>query len=189
MSRLVVPVTDRDHMRGTPEAPAVLVEYGDYECPHCAAAQPIVDSICTMLNKNVCYVFRHFPLNAVHPHAQHAAEAAEAAAAQQMFWPMHELLFEQQEALDDASLLAYAAELGLDVERFGTELASGVYGQRVREDFLGGVRSGVNGTPSFFINGLRYDGSYHLESLFAAVRQAAMVNTPLGGARRAKTHP
>jgi protein-disulfide isomerase len=174
MSRLRVPVTARDHTRGGGlDAAVVLVEYGDYECPYCAAAQPMVDNICTMLSDRMCYAFRHFPLSSVHPHAQQAAEAAEAAGAQFAFWPMHELLFEQQDALDESSLLEYADELGLDLARFGRELLTHAHEQRVRQDFMGGVRSGVNGTPTFFINGLRYDGRYDLDSMFAAVRQAA----------------
>jgi protein-disulfide isomerase len=175
MSRLRVPVTQADHTRGgAPDsAAAVLVEYGDYECPHCAAAQPIVDNICTMLGERLCYAFRHFPLSTIHPHALHAAEAAEAAGAQFAFWPMHELLFEQQDALDDGALLEYADELGLDVARFGHELMTHVHEPRVRQDFMGGVRSGVNGTPTFFIDGLRYNGPYDLTSLFAAIQQAA----------------
>jgi protein-disulfide isomerase len=179
VSRLRVPLTNRDHSRGGGlDAPAVLVEYGDYECPACAAMQPIVDNVGMMLGERMCYVFRHFPLSTIHPHAEHAAEAAEAAAAQFTFWPMHALLFEQQDALDDASLLEYADELGLDVVRFGRELVEHEHAARVRADFMGGVRSGVNGTPTFFINGLRYDGPHSLEALFAAVRGAAAAKAP-----------
>ena len=123
----------------------------------------------------MCFVFRHFPLTQIHPHAEHAAEAAEAAGAQGKFWQMHDTLFEHQHALDDAHLVRYAAELKLDVDRFERELAEHVYANRVREDFLSGVRSGVNGTPTFFINGLRYDGSYDLEMLLAAI-ELAMVS-------------
>jgi protein-disulfide isomerase len=172
MSKLRVPVNGLDHMRGSLRAPVSLVEYGDYECPHCAAAQPIVDKVWQVFADSLCYVFRHFPLATVHPHAQHAAEAAEAAADQGAFWPMHELLFEQQEALDDGSLLEYAEELGLDVRRFGHELLTQVHAPRVRRDFMGGVRSGVNGTPTFFVNGVRHDGAYDFVSLTSAVRLA-----------------
>jgi protein-disulfide isomerase len=173
VSRLRIPVTERDHLRGSLRAAAVvLLEYGDYECPHCAAAQPMIDTLSVMLGDRLCVAFRHFPLSQVHPHAQHAAEAAEAADAQSMFWPMHELLFEQR-LLDDSSLLEYADELGLDVERFASELRAGVHEPRVREDFMSGVRSGVNGTPAFFINGARYDGSHDLQSLLSALQQAA----------------
>jgi protein-disulfide isomerase len=173
VSRLRVPVGERDHMRGSLQrAAVVLVEYGDYECPHCAAAQPVVDQLSVMLGEELCTVFRHFPLTELHPHALRAAEAAEAAGAQGAFWPMHELLFARQPMFDDASLGEYADELGLDVARFTTELLTGVHEPRVRKDFMGGVRSGVNGTPTFFINGARHDGSYALPALLAAVKAA-----------------
>ena len=175
MSSLRVPVTSRDHSRGGGlDAPAILVEYGDYECPACGAAQPIVDNLCTMLGERLCYVFRHFPLNAIHPHAQHAAEAAEAAGVQSAFWPMHDLLFENQHALDGNSLLEYADQLGLDAVRFGREIAEHEHEAHVRQHFMGGVRSGVNGTPTFFVNGLRYDGPYDLGALFDALQRAAL---------------
>ena len=175
MSRLRVPVTSRDHNRGGGlDAPVILVEYGDYQCPACGAVQPIVDNVAKMLGERLCYVFRHFPLNTIHPHAQQAAEAAEAASVQFAFWPMHDLLFEHQDALDDNSLLQYAEALGLDAMRFGREMAEHEHEARVRQDFMGGVRSGVNGTPTFFVNGLRYDGSYDLEALFDTLRRAAL---------------
>jgi len=171
MSRLRVPVTSRDHSRGGGlDAPAMLVEYGDYECPACARLQPIVDNVGTMLGERLCYVFRHFPLKGIHPHA---AQAAEAAARQFAFWPMHDLLFEHQHALDDASLLVYGEQLGLDVTSFGHDILERPQEARVRRDLLGGVRSGVNGTPTFFVNGLRYDGRYDLDALFDALRRAA----------------
>jgi protein-disulfide isomerase len=173
MSRLRVPVSARDHMRGSlSRAAVVLVEYGDFECPHCAAAQPVVEQLGVMLGEELCTVWRHFPLTQIHLQALRAAEAAEAAGTQGAFWPMHELLFERQPMFDDASLGEYAAELGLDVTRFTTELLTGVHQPRVRNDFLGGVRSGVNGTPAFFINGARYDGSYRVDALLAALKAA-----------------
>jgi protein-disulfide isomerase len=149
-----------------------MVEYGDYQCPHCAAAQPVVEALVQAFGERMCLVYRHFPLATVHPYAEQAAEAAEAAGAQGTFWPMHQALFENQQALDQASLLEYADELGLDVARFGRELLERVHLPRVRADFMGGVRSGVNGTPTFFINGERYEGPYDLASLGAALRQA-----------------
>jgi protein-disulfide isomerase len=171
VSRLRVPVSERDHLRGSLAAAAVvLVEYGDYECPHCAMAQPIVDAAGVALGEELCTVFRHFPLVQIHPRAQRAAEAAEAAGAQGVFWPMHEMLFANQPAFDDAALADYADALGLDLARFASELLSGAHEQRVRADFIGGVRSGVNGTPTFFINGARYDGAHDLHSLLAALR-------------------
>jgi len=173
MSRLRVPVSARDHMRGSlPRAAVVLVEYGDFECPACAAAKPLVDQLGVMMGDELCTVWRHFPLTQVHLQAQRAAEAAEAAGAQSAFWGMHELLFERQPMFDEASLRDYAAELGLDVARFTSELLTGVHEPRVRNDFLGGVRSGVNGTPSFFVNGARYDGAYRLDALLAALKAA-----------------
>jgi protein-disulfide isomerase len=173
MSRLRVPVSGRDHMRGSlPRAAVVLVEYGDYECPACAAAKPVVDQLGVLLGDELCTVWRHFPLTQIHLQAQRAAEAAEAAGAQGAFWPMHELLFARQPMFDEASLGEYAGELGLDVVRFSTELLTGVHEPRVRKDFIGGVRSGVNGTPTFFMNDARYDGSHALHALLAALKAA-----------------
>ncbi|HEX7969403.1 MAG TPA: DsbA family protein [Stellaceae bacterium] len=174
---LATPVSpDRDHIRGPLDAPVSLVEYGDYECPYCGAAPPIVKAIEQQMGDAMQFVFRHFPLTTVHPHAQHAAEAAEAAAAQGKFWEMHDTLYENQQNLDDPDLIAYAEALGLDVGRFTMELAQHVHMQKVREDFMSGVRSGVNGTPTFFINGLRHDGSWDYATLLAAVQQAALAN-------------
>src|SRR5262245_26909346 len=123
------------------------------------------------------FVYRHFPVSSTHPHAESAAEAAEAASAQRRFWPMHDMLFTHQDALDDVSLLRYAAQLGLDVESVRRALATGIYTTRVREDLMGGVRSGVNGTPTLFFNGVRYDGPRDAESLVSAAEQAADVRT------------
>jgi len=167
--RLTVPVGKRDHVEGLATAPVTLVEYGDFECPHCGAAHFVVKELQQRLGTNLRFVFRHFPLAMIHPHAQHAAEAAEAAAAQGNFWPMHDLLFENQEALDDFDLVQRAAALNLDADQFASELASHVHAPRVREDFMSGARSGVNGTPSFFINGVRYDESYDFVSLLTAI--------------------
>jgi len=173
---LAVPVGPRDHIIGPDTAPVTLVEYGDYECPYCGAAHPIVQALVDRLGDDLRFVFRHFPLAQAHPHAQQAAEAAEAAGVQGKFWQMHDLLYEHQTALDSHHLLAYAGALGLDVERFASELASHVHADRVRQDFMSGVRSGVNGTPSFFINGRRHDGSYDLRTLLAAIVAAAEVS-------------
>jgi protein-disulfide isomerase len=173
MSRLRVPVSERDHLRGSLQrAEVVLVEYGDYECPHCAAAQPVVDQLTILLGEALCTVWRHFPLTELHAQAERAAQGAEAAGAQGAFWPMHELLFARQPIFDAVSLREYAGELGLDVARFTTELLSGVHAPRVRADFMGGVRSGVNGTPTFFIDGARYDGAHQLRALLAALKAA-----------------
>jgi protein-disulfide isomerase len=171
---LTVPVSDgRDHIQGSADAPVTLVEYGDYECPYCGAAYPIVKEVQARMGDRLRFVFRNFPITTSHPHAEQAAEAAEAAAAQGSFWDMHDALYENQKRLGDEDLRAYAEELGLDVERFAGELGEHVHEERVHEDFLSGVRSGVNGTPTFYINGVRHDDSYELETLLAAVEQAA----------------
>ena len=171
---LTLPVSARDHIQGLMTASVTLVEYGDYECPYCSQAHVVVQALKQMLGNLLCVVFRHFPLTHVHPHAEHAAEAAEAAGAQGMFWEMHACLFGHQQALDDIHMLAYAAELNLDVSRYSREMTQHRYAARVREDFLSGVRSGVNGTPTFFINGVRYNGSFDLNSLLAAIEDAAV---------------
>jgi protein-disulfide isomerase len=171
---LTMPVTEgRDHIQGAPGAAVTLVEYGDYECPYCGAAHPIVKEAQARMGERLRFVFRNFPINTSHPHAEQAAEAAEAAASQGRFWQMHDILFENQKRLRDQDLSAYAEKLGLDVELFDKDLAEHVHAARVREDFMSGVRSGVNGTPTFYINGARHDGSYELETLLAALERAA----------------
>jgi protein-disulfide isomerase len=172
-ARLSVPVSERDHVQGSPDAAVTLVEYGDYECPYCGAAHAIVKEVQAVLGDDLRFVFRHFPLAQIHPHAERAAEAAEAAGAQGRFWEMHDLLYENQRTLDDAYLLRFAEVLRLDTERFALELEEGTHRERVREDFMNGVRSGVNGTPTFFINGVRHNGSWELESLLAAIERAS----------------
>jgi protein-disulfide isomerase len=169
MSKLTPAVSDSDHAQGSPTASITLVEYGDYECPHCGRAYPIVKDVQARLGSQLRFVFRNFPLANLHPHAQHAAEAAEAAAAQGKFWEMHDLLFENQDSLDDANLKQYASGLDLDTAKFAQDLAGHSYKERVQHDFTSGVRSGVNGTPTFFINGARYDGSWDLEDLLRAL--------------------
>jgi protein-disulfide isomerase len=171
---LAMPVSeDRDHIQGPADAAVTLVEYGDYECPYCGAAYPIVKEVQARMGERLRFVFRNFPITTSHPHAEQAAEAAEAAATQGRFWPMNDLLFQNQRHLRDRDLRAYAEKLGLDVERFDEELAGHVHAERVREDFMSGVRSGVNGTPTFYINGVRHDDSYELETLLAALERAA----------------
>ena len=171
---LTQPVTDRDHIQGSAAAQITVVEYGDFECPHCAAAYPIVEALRKQEGERLRFVFRHFPLTEAHPNAQIAAEAAEAAGAQDRFWEMHELLFENQNALAAHDLAAYAGQLGIDTTRFKQALAARTFEKRVREDFMGGVRSGVNGTPTFFVNGVRYDGPPSLASLTEAVAESAV---------------
>jgi len=166
-----LPLPDRDHIKGPIDAPIALVEYGDYECPYCGEAYPIVKAIQKRLGDRLCFAFRNFPLVNSHPHAAHAAEAAEAASAQGRFWEMHDLLYENQGALEDAYLVGYAATLGLDAERLIKEVLDGAHTARVREDFRSGARLGVNGTPSFFINGVRYDGGPDVEELLTALTE------------------
>ncbi len=172
-SRLTLPVSGRDHVLGPSDAPATLLEYGDYECPHCGAAYPIVEALRDRLGDLLQFAYRHFPLSQIHPHASLAAESAEAAGAQGKFWEMHEALFTHQDALDGVHLLRYAATIGLDVDEFGRDLETHAHAARVKEDFMSGVRSGVNGTPTFFINGLRYDGSRDFETMYAVLTEAA----------------
>lgn len=172
---LKTPVSNRDHALGPTDAPVTLVEYGDYECPYCGRAFPIVQAVRRRLGDQLRFVFRNFPLTQIHEHAEHAAEVAEAAAAQGKFWPMHDWLFRHQHTLDDDALLAGARDVGLDVDRVRRELAGGAYRSRVREDFMSGVKSGVNGTPTFYINGHRHDSSYDIETLLAAIEQARLV--------------
>ena len=174
-AHLRVPDPERDHIQGAADAPITLLEYGDYECPFCGEAQPIVREIQRRLGDSLCFAFRHFPMANVHPHAEHAAEAAEAAGEQGAFWLMHESLFANQDTLDDESLAEYAAALGLDVTRVLQEIVSNAHTHRIREDFRSGVRAGVNGTPCFFINGQRYDGARSLEPLLDAVSQPARI--------------
>jgi protein-disulfide isomerase len=171
---LTPPISDRDHVLGPADAPVTLVEYGDYECPHCGMAHPIVASIIRRMGDSLRFVYRHFPLTRLHPHAEHAAEMAEAAGNRGKFWPMHNLLFENQQALDDEDLLAYAARLGIAPEWAASALLSHTFAERVREDFMSGVRSGVNGTPTFFVNGIRHDAPWDEPTLFDALQSAAM---------------
>src|SRR3954449_1417719 len=172
-SRLTVPVSEgRDHIQGPADAPVTLIEYGDYQCPYCGAAYPIVKEVQARMGETLRFVFRNFPITTSHPHAEQAAEAAEAAAVQGRFWEMHDHLYEHQRRLTDPDLHRYAEEVGLDVDRFDSELAEHAHEQRVREDFMSGVRSGVNGTPTFYINGRRHDDSYDAETLLAALERA-----------------
>src|ERR1700761_482220 len=171
MSKLSLPVTDKDHRQGDPEAPCVLVEYGDYQCPSCGGAYPIVKRVQKHFGKRLGFVFRNFPLTQLHPYAEAAAETAEFAAAQGKFWEMHDLIYENQARLGEELLLDLAQELDLDPEKLIQALQAKEFAARVKSDFSSGVRSGVNGTPTFFINGQRHDGRYDYESLVAAVEE------------------
>jgi protein-disulfide isomerase len=159
-ARLGVPVNDRDHIAGRRNAPVELVEYGDFECPHSVRAHPVVEAAQRYLADDLCFVYRHFPLTDIHPHAELAAEAAEAAAEQGRFWQMHDTLYRHANALELDDLLDYALAIGSDPTRVAAELAAGTHTARVLSDARGGVRSGVKGTPTFFVNGVRYDGAW-----------------------------
>jgi protein-disulfide isomerase len=172
-AKLSLPVGERDHIIGPATAPLTLVEYGDYECPYCGAAHLIVKKIQEVMGDELRFVFRHFPLTQIHPHAEAAAEAAEAAGSQGRFWEMHDLLYENQQVLDSWHLVGFAEQLGLDAVRFARELQAHEHHDRVREDFMSGVRSGVNGTPTFFIDGVRHDGSWEFAPLLATLEQAS----------------
>jgi protein-disulfide isomerase len=150
-----------------------LVQYGDYECPYCGAAYPIVKDVQKQMGERLRFVFRNFPITTSHPHAEQAAEAAEAAGAQGRFWEMHDHLYENQKHLREEDLHSYAEALGIDVDVFDKELAQHVHADRIHEDFMTGVLSGVNGTPTFFINSVRHDDSYEFETLLQALERAA----------------
>lgn len=166
-------VGELDHAQGDPNARITLVEYGDYECSHCGRAYPIVKRLQRELDTDLRFVFRNFPLAELHPHAIAAARMAEAAARQAQFWPMHDRLFEHQDRLSERDLIAHARHLGLDLVALRESLAAADVAERVQSDFMSGVRSGVNGTPTFFVNGERFDGDWGDGRAFAkALRDA-----------------
>jgi protein-disulfide isomerase len=170
---LTPPIGERDHFLGLADAPITLLEYGDYECPYCGMAYPIVSSILQRMGDSLRFAYRHFPLTQLHPHAQHAAEIAEAAGEREKFWRMHDMLYRNQDALEDEDLISYAAQLGIHPDWAAEALATHGFAGRVREDFMSGVRSGVNGTPTFFINGVRHDGPWDEPTLYDALQAAA----------------
>ena len=163
------PILPDDHALGLAAAPLQLVEYGDFECPHCLKAHGILRRIRRELGDQLLFVFRHFPLSKAHPHARQAAEAAEAAAAQGKFWQMHDLLFSHHDELELENHIEYARLLGLDVERFRTELLNRTYAARVHEDLSSGVRSGVNTTPTLYTNGRRLNGGYEHDHILQSL--------------------
>jgi protein-disulfide isomerase len=174
------PVQPSDHAMGRADAPVTLVEYGDFQCPYCFQAHPIVVALQEKLGATLRFVFRNFPLTQLHEHALHAAEAAECVAVHSgdaAYWKMHHAIFEHQQdsigALDDAHLARYAAQSGGDAEQLKTHLERGTHVERVRSDFESGVRSGVNGTPTFFINGVRFEGNWTDARAFASAIEAA----------------
>ena len=169
MTKLKVPVGPADHTLGDGRAPVTLVEYGDYECPHCGHAHAVLKAVRKHFGKQLRFVYRHFPLTQIHPMAEPAAEAAEFAGANDQFWEMHDAIFENQENLDLELLAELAQDLGLSSEDLLGALERHEYLPKVKDDFMGGVRSGVNGTPTFFINGYRYEGLYEFEDLVEAI--------------------
>jgi len=171
IGKLNLPVNDRDHVQGPRTAPVNLVEYGDYECPYTGQAYPIVKEIQKRLGDKLLFVFRNFPLREIHPHAEHAAEAAEGAAAQGKFWDMHDYLFEHQLALDDNHLLKYAEMLSIDTDKFRSEMSGHIYRSMIDKSLGEGIASGVQGTPTFFINGVRHNDAWDLETLLAAIKK------------------
>jgi protein-disulfide isomerase len=169
---LTVDVNKDDHVWGTSDAPVTLIEYGDYECPYCGQAYPIVRSIQDAFGpKKIRFVFRNFPLTNMHPHAELAAEAAEAAAEQNKFWEMHDAIYENQGSLGAQMLLNLAKEIKLDEQKFMSAIETKKFKDRIKKDFMSGVESDVNGTPSFFINGARFDGDWSQGGLTQAIKQ------------------
>jgi protein-disulfide isomerase len=167
------PIEADDWIRGKRDAPVTLLEYGDFECSHCAAVRPVLEGLVDEAPDGIRLAFRHFPITTTHPHAAMAAEAAEAAGAQGKFWEMHDMLFGQQPELEFEDLRWCAEQVGCDVLRFDDEMAAHAYTQEVRRDFRRGISDGVNGTPTVFINGVRYDGPRDRVSMMAAIAQIA----------------
>ena len=168
---LKIPISQSDHAQGPENAPLVLVKYGDYQCPYCRQAFPIVKRIQKFFKDDLRFVFRNFPLSTAHPNAMDAAAAAEAAALQGKFWEMHDLLYENQENLEKEALLQYGEKLKLDMKKFKKDMEGQAVADKIAADFDGGVRSGVNGTPSFFINGARFDGDWSYDSLLNVLKK------------------
>ncbi len=166
---LVEPVSERDHRQGPATAAVTLVQYGDYECPYTRQSTTIVRAIQQQLGDQLRFVFRNFPLTEIHPHALHAALAAEAAATQGKFWQMHDYIFHHQHTLEDSDLEQFAVAVGLDMQQYAVALADQRALVRIEEDVEGGERSGVQGTPTFFINGVVYRGSWEHNALLAAL--------------------
>jgi protein-disulfide isomerase len=169
---LSVAVGKSDHAQGPETAPVTLVEYGDYQCPYCADMNPMIKAIAKAMGTQLRFVFRHMPLLEMHPYAQHAAEAAEAAGAQGKFWEMHDGILQQQSELGSDLLHQLAVKINLDLEKFSSEVEERRYRPRVKRDFMGGMRSGVAATPTFFINGKRYEGALDHASLLSAIGRA-----------------
>ena len=176
MATLRPPVNNNDHMKGDPKAPATLVEYGDFQCPHCAASYPVLKEIEKLLDDRLLFVYRHFPLSNIHPMAFPAAIAAEAAGRQGKFWAMHDLIFDNQDMLMSNDVLIFARQLRLRMSKFKIDLLDKSLSLKVESDFESGVRSGVNGTPSFFVNGTKHNGPSDFTSLLAVIEDSMGVD-------------
>ena len=175
-THLAVPISERDHRQGPATAAVTLVQYGDYECPYTRQSTTVVRAIQQQLGEQLRFVFRNFPLTEIHPHALHAALAAEAAATQGKFWEMHDYIFHHQHTLEDADLEQFAEAVGLDLQQYARALADQRSLARIEEDVEGGERSGVQGTPTFFINEVLYRGSWEREALLAALQAASQTS-------------
>jgi protein-disulfide isomerase len=175
MSHLTPPVSRTDHTQGAEDAPVTLVEYGDFECPYCGEMYPVIKAVQQAMGDRLRFVFRQFPLTSIHPYALHAAEFSEAAATTGRFWEAHDVLYEHQDRLDDRALMIYASHIGVPPGELTTAF-EGAYDERIQGDLNGGLRSGVNGTPTLFINGRRYDGERDAESLLGALNAVAAGN-------------
>jgi protein-disulfide isomerase len=176
MNTSTLSIADQDHVRGNPSAPVLLIEYGDYECPYSGQGYHVVQMVKQAAGDRFRFVYRNFPLPQIHPHAMDAAYAAEAAGLQDKFWEMHDTLYRHQRTLDDVDLLSFAQKLGLDMDRFVSDMKSEAVRHKVRADFMDGRQNGVNGTPTFFINGVRFDGVRGQRDLLAAIEDAAQEN-------------
>lgn len=171
MAQLKVPVSSEDHIQGSSKALVTLVEYGDYECPFCGSTHPIIKKLESHFGDKLRFVFRNFPLREIHAHAEGSAEAAEYAASQNKFWEMHDLIYENQEDLSLEGLQAMGQSIGLDPKEIEIAILSRQFEEKIRKDFMGGVKSGVNGTPSFYINDHKYEGRYLFPDLKAAIEK------------------
>ena len=178
---LSAPVTERDHVRGSLDAPVVIVEYGDYECPHCGRAYWVIKELLEQLGGQIAFVFRNFPVTETHPRADAVAEALEAAGGQGRFWEMHDWFYEHQHQLEGLDLERHAGVIGLDVEQWRKELRERAHRDRVHEDLETGRESGVTGTPTLFMNGVRYQGDYDFESMVTAIQQVGAGIDPQAG--------
>ncbi len=169
-------LTDHEWILGNPDAEVTLLEYGDFECPYCAEARPVLEGLVKDYPGNVRLVFRHFPITSTHPHAEMAAEVAEAAGAQGKFWEMYDMIYTHQEHMDFEDLRGYAQDIGLDMQQFDDAMKGRIYQKEVKKDFKDGIQDGVNGTPTIFINRQRYDGPREREAMLEAISELTPVD-------------